>query len=222
MTLKDLQFISLPDESLCYLKMPKVGCTSIIRAMMERAGCVDASHLNNVHFTFKKYLREHSEPPLAQEPLVFTFVRSPITRVISFYQDKIVRGDPYIADRLQKNGLYQGMDFEDMIERVAEADPVDLEPHIRPMHVSLVQDGGIIPHFIGKIEYIDVRWPILANTFGLPKIGQSNTSAKTPLKISRASYDLILRKYDLDFRYFRYHKFTADQASRWGGFTLRD
>lgn len=188
---------------------------------MEAEGCVNADHLGNPHHNGWRYLDVSTEVPPADDTFVFTFVRHPIPRVMSFYRNKLVEPeDVYIAPMLNEVGLEHGISFEEMTSRLVRVDPVKLEQHIRPQHLSLVQNGGIIPNMVSKLEYVGVRWPILQKAFDLPALARDNPSVKSPIEMTVTTYEKLLSYFDGDFRAFRYNRFPIDEAAKLFNFTV--
>jgi hypothetical protein len=200
--------------------MAKVGCTSIIRALMEAEGCTDEVHLGNPHHNGWRYLGVSTKRPTDQEPFIFTFVRHPVARAISFWRNKLVEPeDAFIKDQLDALGLTHGLSFEEMVDRLTELDPANLEQHIRPQHLSLIIDGTIVPHLISKLEYVHLRWPVLRKAFDLPALRRDNSSSKVPVAISQETYGKLLHYFDEDFRAFNYNRFPIHDAAGIFGFT---
>ena len=215
-----IQYFTLVEKNLCYIKIPKAACTSVIRAMMRAGGCTDPQHLRDTHLHSHRYLSVSNRPPESQEVTTFSFVRHPIARAISFYQDKIVRGDPYIQKDLDELGLTKGISFETMMSKLSEIDPADMEPHIRPQHLTLVQNGSIMTNFLGKIEFSQARWPVLEKAYGLPPLEQANQSVSQDIEMSHSAYQSILTVFADDFRTFRYVPFPPYEAATRFGFRI--
>lgn len=219
----DVQYYRCRSRRLVYVKMAKVGCTSIIRALMEAEGCTDPAHLGNPHHNGWRYLDVSTETPMADDTFVFSFVRHPIPRVMSFYRNKLVEPeDAYIAPMLNELGLTHGLSFNEMVERLITIDPERLEQHIRPQHLSLIQDGAMIPNMVSKLEYVPARWPVLQKAFDLPALARDNPSAKSPIEMTASAYDDLLSYFDGDFRAFRYNRFPIEHASTLFGFSVTE
>ena len=100
----------------------------------------------------------------------FTFIRSPWTRVLSAYIDKVEKR----RDRNPKNNRWaayardhQLASFADFVHHLEKSDPADMNPHWAPQSLLLMRDR-IDYDFIGKFEDMERDGAIVLERLGIP------------------------------------------------------
>ena len=118
-------------------------------------------------------------------------------------------------------GLYHAMPFKEFIKLVCEADPAEMDNHIRPQAEILITDKKIVPKFVGRMEHIDDHWKRLRNRMkleGLPTLGllpQKNVRRDDRKDIgsyfkTSTLIDQVLVRYAIDFKRF-YGDYSIDK-----------
>jgi len=146
-------------------------------------------------------------PPLPNSLIKFSFVRNPYDRFYSFYVSKIVnRQTP--SEYYEKYGIQKGCSFEDCVEIVTSLDPKELEQHAAPQSMILCNENAIIVDFVGKVENLDLDWPVIKKITGFDlELGISNRTKndQTPV-YTYEMRDRIFEYYRDDFDMFGYAK----------------
>ncbi len=148
-----------------YVETPKVGCTAIkkilqfseldfdISRMPEDVHEKDHSPLRSPLFSETDFLRCLQSP----DYFVFSFVRNPITRVLSAYLDKIL-GRPGIVTPIQKkmgiNPFEHIPSFGEFIDIVYRQSLGEMNPHWAPQSFLLGIEN-IRYDYLGRFEYFD-------------------------------------------------------------------
>ena len=113
------------------------------------------------------------------------------------------------------------MPFKEFIKLVCEADPTEMDNHIRPQAEILITDKKLVPKFVGRMEHIDDHWNRLRNrmkleelpTLGhLPKknIRRDNRKDIRYYFDTSALIDQVLERYALDIKRF-YGDYSIDK-----------
>lgn len=154
------------DDRLAFVKNSKCGCTSIAQAFH----FYDTGHFykGNIHREGRhlrqgySHWQENWKSVEAERPFLFSFVRNPVSRLVSAYMDFVVlKRNPEAAQHTEtfaQRGLYQvddkvdGLDrFLDLIADEFAVDPMLSDRHWRPQFLNL--GGGLLDfQLIGKME----------------------------------------------------------------------
>jgi hypothetical protein len=89
--------------------------------------------------------------------LVFAFVRDPFSRVVSYYNDKVV-GVAALPGAASRDGVAKGMAFGSFLEALARMRDDDMDVHLLPQTLILVHEGRLVPSFVGRHETIGEDW----------------------------------------------------------------
>lgn len=81
-------------HDLVYVNLPKAGCTTIKNYLYYLDNGVFYGRPLHIHFDHSAFLRSDNEPiellaKLTRRAKVFTFIREPVSRIMSCYNDKI-------------------------------------------------------------------------------------------------------------------------------------
>ena len=155
-----------------YLPIPKAANTSIMNALFHlKPERIQKDRLNNipkeiidvslsnparVHL-YSKYMFDNIiNKSKVDKQFIFTCVRNPISRFVSFYRDKILRWDPYIHDKMVSLNFQKDMTVDECIENLLSIqDKTSLDQHIIPMSVLLYHKNKLIPDYIMKMESLN-------------------------------------------------------------------
>lgn len=201
----------IESKRLLYLSVPKSGCTTTRSFLLKAAGLPPTP----IHGRLE--LRPRSDD-LEKVVKVFTFVRDPLERLKSCYQEKI--RDPSFQSEHFKNGISKalarfdlapGLDFESFVKFVAQTPDSQSDPHFRSQ-ASILSDaqkvlgpGKTIEVF--NLKSLDVTLKEIGQTFfGFSdlEVRKLNVSAQQKAsgqvgKISKSSMELIMGRYEGDF-----------------------
>lgn len=221
--MSDPNHVALPKHDTVFMLLPKIANTSIKIALLKAQG-------------FPIPGKVHKENKLSyvstREAKQFThrvaFVRDPLTRLASCYQDKIVeQSDGHFLPGLKKYGLSPNMSFLSFIEHVANVTDDQASgagQHFRSQTYSLCEGDKAIPNLIGRFERLDDDWAELSS-YLLEKVGldlppltkECSTNGKPSYcKRGRA---FALQRYKDDIRLFGYrpplkYKIDPDHVTR--------
>ncbi|WP_425053990.1 sulfotransferase family protein [Psychromarinibacter sp. S121] len=144
-------------------------------------------------------------------PWCFSFVRNPVARLYSAWNNKIVENRP-LSPRFKKMGVTPGMDFASFVDRVAETVDADSNIHVRSQTSILTLDGQVLPDFVGRVETIvpdwnHIRYEMRVRTGRrVPPLWPKNVRAKAQPDIAdrlpRSVLEKIIRRYHDDFARF--------------------
>jgi hypothetical protein len=142
-------------------------------------------------------------------------VRHPLSRLVSAYLDKVVsRSSLYhvinnILIRMGRSVSAEDICFDDFVEALATVKPVDFEPHIKPIamtvHPRLVKYSHII-----KVESLSSDLKRLSSDVGLHATPRASarlhqtSSLAADVTISSRSRELVEKIYSLDYEAFDY------------------
>ncbi|MEH6585801.1 MAG: sulfotransferase family protein [Halioglobus sp.] len=164
-------------KSIIYVEVPKTGCTLIKRILQYSEVNGDLSCLfDDVHDKVKSPLksphydeREFLRAMSSEATCVFSFVRNPITRLLSAYLDKIVGTPGEITSRQAKMGIEPGRScptFHEFVELVGNQTVSDMDVHWSPQ-TFLLGYKQVDYDYIGRFEFIDLCIEHLVSRFGL-------------------------------------------------------
>ena len=150
-------FFLARQHGLAYLQVPKVACTSvkIALALLNRPELRAALSAKPTEIHSHLDWNDIVPPgnPALGKLFRFTFVRHPLVRFVSFYENKILKppgGEMHEA--MVRAGFTAGMAFEEVLERV-ERTPVEaLDPHIVPQSFIVFEGDKPRAEFIGRME----------------------------------------------------------------------
>jgi hypothetical protein len=214
------------DKKIGYIPIPKVANTSILNAMFKWKGdevCkarlddipnenlkVKKDSPSIVHF-YQKYLFDNvvRKSFNFQEHFIFSCVRHPVYRFISFYRDKILRWDPFIAEKLNSLGFFHEMNLDDAVNALLEADPIDLDHHLMPMSYFLYENGKLVPDFIFRLEGSQDGWGFVSSLAGIniPLLAENSSDSQGVKNIQLSDAQVIKLKeyYKDDMSLFGYN-----------------
>ena len=208
---------------IIYVETPKVGCTAIKKILQYSELDYDMGNmLDDVHDKGRSPLKS---PQQDQEGFInclnspeyfkFSFVRNPLTRVLSAYLDKIARHPDMTADRKQKLGLHvnEGIPtFGEFIEMIYGHEFRDMNPHWAPQSFLLGIENvrydylGRFEHFEASIEQLlaKVQLRVPEGTFASGRVHATNADELVIKHYSPTILKQVREIYHDDFKYLGY------------------
>lgn len=157
-------YVVFRDVPIAYGRVPKAANSSIKRALTRylpdgEAVRGDASpDLTWAYGTGgATYMLGTPDAAALEERFVFSFVRDPFSRTVSYYNDKVV-GPSDLPTAAQRDGVGKGMGFADFLDRLAAMRDEDIDVHLLPQSTILVHEGRLVPSFVGRHETIVRDW----------------------------------------------------------------
>lgn len=205
----------LPKYDTVFITNPKAGCSSI-KLMLFKAHTGDYTlDPPNVHA--ERILPRPSSvgwdrvaSMLSGGAYRFTFVRHPIKRAISAYNDKIISQRFAHAGKVQRalgrqENPNEPVSLDDFVAAL-EAQPVEeMDPHWRPQHINIMH-SSIEYDFIGRLESFDRDIARVKADAGLPDVPlvHRNKRAKAGSEAPRDIVRRLEKVYKRDFEVFGY------------------
>lgn len=201
--------IALRGHGVVFMCLPKVANTSIKVALAKAFGkpC-DPQTIHQADLF--EYVSKAEAKSFAHR---IAFVRDPLSRLASGYQDKIVEmTDGRFLDGLREH-FSPGMDFLKFIERLAEISDEDLGgagQHFRSQSFDLCEGDEMIPNWIGRFENIEHDWAelrgyLLAAGLELPPLTCERSTTSKPNYCPRGRA-FAMQRYKEDVRLFGYRR----------------
>jgi hypothetical protein len=156
-------------RGLGFIAIPKAGTTSIKKALFG----IRSTDVKEIHA--EAMVRRMSiRKARAKSIVIFSVVRNPFDRAVSVWRDRVHAPEGHTRMVLRKNDLFQfGMTFGQFADRLQEIG-ADADIHTIPQAAILVQNGQLMPDFIGRMERIARDWSHLARAFRLPALQRLN------------------------------------------------
>jgi len=205
-----------------YVTNPKAAC-STLKLFLSRCEVGDPEYLGKTNhqrrdlplLTPGKLSKEERDGLTRGRFFRFSFVRHPVSRVVSAYANKIFRGKSQSkAQVLEMMGVDPGrldldISFLDFLKAISAREPSSLNGHFRPQTLNLFWNDFKYD-FIGKLEQFDSDFAKLKNHLGLPDYpleirNQKSKFVNTDELLSEEALRIIRRFYAADFEAFGYH-----------------
>lgn len=203
MVTKNLHFVSFRDLPIVYGRVPKVANSSIKAALSkllkEKPGEGGRFQSDGYWHRLTKGETEMVSPKVAwklrKEKYVFAFVRNPLDRVVSCYHNKILNLDAF-TPQMKATGYKPQMSFPDFVQKTSEIPDTDLDVHIMPQTEMLMNNGLLVPQFIGHFEQMEDEWARLRRRLARRC---DVTVQKLPRKnVRREDHDDVARYFNSD------------------------
>ncbi|MCB1686975.1 MAG: sulfotransferase family 2 domain-containing protein [Halioglobus sp.] len=198
-------YFSNKERTVAYLNLPKCGCSSI-KTYLASFPDGSSEDIHSKSYRDKFYLPAHQVQNTSV--FTFTFVRSPQSRFLSFYKDKILRWDKNISVTMNKNGFSEAMSIDQTIDVLFSNQPEVLEPHIRPMSLIIYdQEGYQYAEYIGKLETFRQDITVIEKRTKVPfRIEDKNVSSKAAnyAQLTELQEKRIREFFDQDYQAFGY------------------
>ncbi len=112
---------------------------------------------------------------------IFTFVRNPFDRFVSFFQDKYIykNGRYYFYLHTQRKSYFPKIgSFAELAHKISNAPDAYLDSHIEPQYrkIDYLRDLGVKVNFIGKFENLESDFEKIRTKFHLLPLEQRNKS----------------------------------------------
>lgn len=205
------QFWDFADYGFGYIQIPKVATRSLraslsqLPLMEEASDFADFEARNSAHVD-KASIRRRIEDGL----FVFAFVRDPLARLYSAWQNKVDRPEGAVSRNIFScHGIYDHMPFNAFVRRVCELEDRHVDRHLRSQSWFLCDEHGVIPSHVGRLENFAEEWNALQQRFPvLQPVPHRNKGAATE-GVHLAAFDaettrLVVERYRRDFECFGY------------------
>jgi len=217
-----VEYYPCPQYRAVYVENAKVACTAIKQTLYP-----DVSYAALGQERFHQQLRRKAHlapPPGTQDYLYFTFVRDPLARFLSCYQDKIANtaahGEPGIFHTRFHRALHvlfsgtdtarPGLPADRFAQAVAHVPNRLRDRHVMSQAPIFAAVQAATHGFVGHYEKLAQDWAALASRTGLPPLPALNRSQSTqgpqaagPI-LSAPAQALLVRTYAADFTLLGY------------------
>jgi dermatan 4-sulfotransferase 1 len=157
-----------PSEKLAYIQIPKVATRTIRDALFHSY----ARH-NGASIDFEAFEAANSKHASLSEIraetangfTLFAFVRHPLARLCSAYENKLAADRPHEKNIFSCHGMYRGMPFGEFIEIIADLGDDRIDRHLRSQSWFLRDGKGLLPNWIGRLESFNSDYEQLAEKF---------------------------------------------------------
>lgn len=207
-------------RKVLYVETPKVACTQIKRMLQRLEAGSSGGVPQNVHDRNESPLfsPKHSEDTffsaLYGEYFRFSFVRNPITRVLSCYLDKFVSNKWEKARRLPGFGFEPDYDlsFLEFLNFISNQNPIDMDVHWMPQ-TTILSLGSVKYDFIGRFENFSADFQRICRYLGVEEFHdnegrehRTNASDVTCKFYGDRELEIVRRLYREDFELLMYSK----------------
>lgn len=205
----------LPAQNVVYIPIQKVANTSIRKALRVHVGEDRFMSLGRRGESYDVL----TLPEIARltSAFRFAFVRNPLDRLASCYQDKITsarKGRSSIFG-VYSRGTYPflphaefvpGMPFSEFVELVCRIPDKFADRHFRSQHLFVYHKGRQAVDFVGRFECLAEDWLQICNRVPLGPLSEQNASAGEDFRsmYTPATARLAARRYATDVRLFGY------------------
>ena len=205
------QFWDFPEYGFGYIQIPKVATRSIraslseLPLMGEASGFSDFERRNSAHVE-KAVIRRRIEEGL----FVFAFVRDPLARLFSAWQNKVHRPEGAVSRNIFScHGIYDHMPFDAFVRRVSELDDRHIDRHLRSQSWFLCDERGVIPSYVARLENFSEDWNALQQQFTVLQPVPHRNKGVAAVGSHLEAYDavtisLAVERYRMDFKSFGY------------------
>lgn len=209
-------FIVFRDYPIVYGRVPKAA-NSTIKIMLARILSAQQRRVLSDEFWKNNplgetaMLRTRDAAALPADRLVFTFVRNPLERLASFYDNKVKDPEAALPQTAQQMGITKNDSFERVAEIVCDTPAHRMDVHVLPQSEILVYHGELVPSFVGRVENLRGDLDTLRGMIrdrGGPDIGEPRSKKTSGRKRDLSDYydarlaSAVKRKYEDDFRRF--------------------
>ena len=181
------EYYLIHEKNLIYIPIPKVACTSI-KLGISNTEEVDYSKYMTIHSQTSQYCTYRPYKNLYKYKC-FTFVRNPFSRIVSCYNDKVIKPiqhnkkyyfdslyNKFIIRLIGNKSLYPKISFEEFVEIVTKIPDFISDGHFRSQTSIIFNSISPKIDYIGKFESIDDDWFRLASIYNLGSISKHNKS----------------------------------------------
>jgi hypothetical protein len=195
-------------QGVAYLQVPKVACTSFkyAIAILNRPELRPELEAKPKAIHARKEWNDMLVPGdrALQKLFRFTFVRNPVDRFLSFYQNKIWRPPRgSLLPEIEAGGFVMKMSITEVLDIVERTRPEKLDPHVALQSWVVFDGTKPLVDFIGKIESMAADLERLKAatgvTFELPHLNRSDRSVDPAPEPNQAELARIARFLADDF-----------------------
>lgn len=209
----------LRDADIAYFRIGKAANSSIRTALAHSFGLSSPIGLRPSQnaFWFQQKRVSTLTPaafalhPGARKAWSFSFVRHPVTRLYSCWNNKVVE-NPELSPSFLRMGIEPGMNFDAFVARVAAVPDRLADLHVRSQTSILTWRGKLVPDFVGRVEHVAEDWDKVRQTVAartgvdmgelLRRNVRLNAGLEVIDEVSPVSLDLIRRRFADDYRNF--------------------
>ena len=178
--------------NLVVLPLPKCACTSIQKALQ-------SGQSYSIRST------GHLQPDGKK---VFTLTRSPYDRIVSFYLNKIKRGDSIEKNLTHEDlGFYVGMPFHEMVEAIHGIPDQEANRHFKQQTALCSPHGTMLATHIWSWDNIDGFWSAVQKEIDVPNLEhRRRTASRQHYRKYYTEYTrrLVEERYSDDLELLRY------------------
>ena len=193
--------IILEDIKSAYIPIPKIAHTSIKRTIAKTPK-TDKVRIHQVPFNSEPLKRFNTNTYYT-----FSFVRNPLTRLISLYRRNVYEENPKHLFYRYGSTFYHKMSFTEFVEAVCKIPDWRSDKHFRSQHWFLMLNGKFICNYIGRFETLETDWNKLSEKTGLGTLDKFNSSSTTaPIEeyFNHKTLNKVLVRYKKDIELLGY------------------
>ena len=211
-------FLYIPKYKLVYARVPKCANTSIKSFL---SGLVTTAPTTNPRTsrvleptndlfwklctTDAKFLKPDKYTARRKKVFCFTFIREPLQRLRSCFQEKVLR--PSVFPAMERLGYSNQMTFSEFIELTCELSLDSMDVHTQPQTFLISDSKGKLPDFIGCIETLEKDWERLNGLMRQrdipfnPKLLHFNRSLNRPFDQAKLNClpERVRRQFELTY-----------------------
>ncbi len=181
------------EHKFLWYRVAKVGTRTILNHLKESNVYLDVEHANWIHYPVNSF----------DDYFKFALVRNPWDRLVSCWNDKIIKNNYFKFDVSEHNRMKK---FENFVSFVSDLNIDKCDRHLRSQS-SLIDLNNI--DYLGRMETFDVNANYIFQRLGLPdkKIHRKNaTSTKKPYQeyYSESLAEKVSQIYQKDIQIFGY------------------
>lgn len=210
-----LNITFFPTLHCVFLGIHKCGNSTLNAMLLQKAGVnFDPSDYRDVHRRKKPYLITPREfRGLDTSGLfVFSFCRNPFARLVSVYEDKVLRKESHVITAGYPGGYFhRGMPFALFARRVCALPDALSDRHFVSQHRLIFPGGADKLDFLGKLESVSQDLETISKHIGpLPEISAKNVSQKKSDRLAEyytpELLERVARRYSRDIDLLGYHQ----------------
>jgi chondroitin 4-sulfotransferase 11 len=135
----------------------------------------------------------------------FAIVRNPFDRIVSCYNDKVVRNRGFASRE-----AWEDLSFEEFVNKISKTPHSKMNPHFRPQYTFLTRpDGELIVDYFGKFESLTEAFETIKKRAGFPEetllpIRNKSTGMATPEYYTKKIKEKVQSIYSKDLDLFEY------------------
>ncbi len=198
-----------PKANVVYLPIPKCGCSTIFSLLV-----MNELELNEIpkqvhSMTYKFNIDPANAFSNENNPLVFTFVRNPLIRIVSCYKNLVVDiTENDIAFPYYPGVFSREMTFAEFVDKIIYIPDWRADRHFKSQSAHLRKPGLKKIDYIGKLENFDEDIKQITDRIEIPYIDPVNVSSRAATKLeeyyTKEVAEKVHKRYLEDFRSLGY------------------